>query len=74
MNSAILKIRADIAGLSVFSALKKHPLVNCPDNVTEDLSREVTPLDLIRDWRRVSLGKREQFGLLTITHFLYKIR
>jgi predicted AAA+ superfamily ATPase len=61
MNGAndFLKIRADIAGLSVFSGLKRHPLVQSLDNLLEDIARvsaaegsstEAGPLDLIRDW------------------------
>ncbi|MDR1596344.1 MAG: ATP-binding protein [Treponema sp.] len=47
---AILKTRADIAGLSVFSALKKHPLIQSLDILLEDVFRKAAPLDLVRDW------------------------
>jgi predicted AAA+ superfamily ATPase len=52
MNIAetILKTRADIAGLSFFSALKKHPLIQSLDILLEDISRKAAPLDLVRDW------------------------
>ncbi|GHV81119.1 hypothetical protein AGMMS49944_29100 [Spirochaetia bacterium] len=80
MNCAddILKIRADIAGLSVFSALKRHPLVQSLDALLADLSRvsssdgplvadlrpDVSPLDLIRDWANFTeiLVRRNQGG------------
>jgi predicted AAA+ superfamily ATPase len=50
ISGAILKTRADIAGLSIFSAIKKHPLVQALDSLLEDLSRDIPPLDLIRAW------------------------
>ncbi|GHV74193.1 hypothetical protein AGMMS49940_14950 [Spirochaetia bacterium] len=78
MNSAddILKIRADIAGLSVFSALKRYPLVQSLDALLAELSRvssadgpldlrpDVSPLDLIRDWANLmeTLVRRNQGG------------
>ncbi|WP_010263402.1 ATP-binding protein [Treponema primitia] len=46
----ILKTRADIAGLSVFSALKKHPLIQSLDILLESVFAEADPLDLIRGW------------------------
>lgn len=39
ISNDILKTRADIAGLSIFSALKKHPLVHSLDAMLEGLSR-----------------------------------
>ncbi|MFP3042435.1 ATP-binding protein [Treponema primitia] len=54
----ILKTRADIAGLSVFSALKKHPLIQSLDALLKSVSTQETslqiaeadPLDLVRGW------------------------
>jgi predicted AAA+ superfamily ATPase len=48
----ILKTRADIAGLSVFSALKSHPLIHSLDALLGALASGALPLDLLRCWAR----------------------
>jgi predicted AAA+ superfamily ATPase len=50
MELPILRIRADIAGLSLFSALKSHPLLQSLDTLLGALSSGALPLDLVRCW------------------------
>ncbi|MDR2079157.1 MAG: ATP-binding protein [Treponema sp.] len=50
ISEVILKTRADIAGLSLFSTLKKHPLIQSLDILLEDIFRKAAPLNLVRDW------------------------
>jgi predicted AAA+ superfamily ATPase len=54
MNSieTIQRARADIAGLAVFSSLKKHILIRCFKKLLDEVSREAEPLDLVRAWSR----------------------
>jgi predicted AAA+ superfamily ATPase len=48
----IPKIRADIAGLSIFSALKNHPLLQSLEALLGALASGALPLDLVRLWAR----------------------
>jgi predicted AAA+ superfamily ATPase len=50
LPEATLTTRADIAGLSVFSALRKHPLLQSLEALLEALSAGALPLDLVRGW------------------------
>jgi predicted AAA+ superfamily ATPase len=50
LSDTILKIRMDIAGLSVFSALKNHPLLQALETLLGALSSGALPLDLVRCW------------------------
>jgi predicted AAA+ superfamily ATPase len=52
MGLPVLKIRADIAGLSVFSTLKNHPLLHSLEALLEALASGALPLDLARLWAR----------------------
>jgi predicted AAA+ superfamily ATPase len=54
LNTAIPKLRADIAGLSVFSSLKNHPLLHSLEALLGALvsGPGLLPLDLIRLWAR----------------------
>jgi predicted AAA+ superfamily ATPase len=49
-SDTITRIRADIAGLAVFSALKNHPLLQSLEALLGALSAEALPLDLVRFW------------------------
>ncbi|MDR0598069.1 MAG: ATP-binding protein, partial [Treponema sp.] len=61
----ILKIRADIAGLSVFSSLREHPLFRSLENLLGALSSKALPLDVVRGWARfteaLALPRRVDF-------------
>jgi predicted AAA+ superfamily ATPase len=49
-SDTITRIRADIAGLTVFSALKNHPLFQSLEALLAALSAKALSLDLVRCW------------------------
>ena len=59
----ILKTRADIAGLSVFSALRKHPLLQSLETLLGILSPGALPLDVVRCWSRFMTAMARPRGL-----------